>query len=119
MKAIDAGKLIRRKIRKALRDGMTLGRHCYGTQLVSGRIRVHPGERVCAIGACILGMPGSTAEDAEFTSYEMKAAKKLGLTESQASQLMTGFDEGTRDTVWQRLGADIADEFLPPAGLED
>ena len=115
MKASEAGPLIRRRIKKALKRGERLARETYGIE-VKENGELYADGPMCGLGACLIGhkvKPGMYRYN-DSEDYKAVVQEVLGINETQHTQFIHGFDEGDRATVWSRLGDDIATEFLGP-----
>ena len=110
----DGEKLILRGIRKAVKGGVILGRYDWGVVGEPGG-KVEPdGTTVCGLGACLLG---TRVPKAEPYCMAQQVRAVLGLNVQQQNAFLAGWDDGDRDTAWNRLADDLANEFVGPLEL--
>lgn len=114
MSLAEAGEFIRNKVREAENRGLWLTREQYGVTQTWDGVLVPDGRDICGLGACILG-EHSVREGTPDAIDD--ALRQLGISPEAEQEFIVGFDDGKRNTPWQRLGDDIATEFIGPREL--
>ena len=110
----EAGEFIRGRIRQAELRGLYLSREEYGVSVDFDGMLVPDGTKVCGLGACIIGEHSVKSESPDAID---DALRQLGIDSNAEMEFICGFDDGKRNTPWQRLGDDIATEFIGPREL--
>ena len=130
-----AGKFIRAKIQEYIDDGGELARQTWGIEVqpLSKEVMsdyginsedydlaiIEEDEAKCGLGALLHVVelsPAQRAEAIELGDYSVEFLSSLatGLTKDEAEEFTQGFDTGVTDTAAQKLGHEIALEFLGP-----
>ena len=109
--AEQAGPFIRKRIAQAELRGLMLAREEYGVTLSYDGMIIPDGKCVCAMGAVVLGEHSVKSEKGEALD---NALRGLGISADAEMDFVLGFDDGKRSNPWQRLGDDIATEYLGP-----
>lgn len=106
-----AGEFIRNKVREAESRGLWLSREAYGVTQTFDGVLVSDGRNICGLGACILGEHSVRCGTPDAID---DALRQLGITTEAEQDFIVGWDDAKRNTPWQRLGDDIATEFIGP-----
>lgn len=110
----EAGDFIRGKIRDAEFRGLYMSREEYGVCRSWDGLLIPDGTKVCGLGACIIGE--HSVKDSTPDAID-DVLRQMGISPEAEQEFICGWDDGKRNTPWQRLGDDIATEFIGPREL--
>lgn len=111
-----AGAFIRAKVRGAIARGCEPAREEYGVvRSWDGLLLPDPASgKVCGLGACLIG---EHSVKSDLPDAIDDALRQIGIDSNAESDFIVGWDDGRRNTPWQRLGDDLATEFIGPREL--